>query len=87
MRAKAAKQPATTAVAREQAKRKDGTVGYTFVAFSIGTYGRLGPEADKLLKELAKEAASTGIWVRDVFLQWMRSGISLSLTRGNANII
>jgi hypothetical protein len=41
-------------------------------------------EADKLLKDLAKEAASTGVWERDVFLHWIRKEISLSLIRGNA---
>jgi hypothetical protein len=88
MRAKASKQAAATAVAREQAKRrdrpKDGTPGYTFVPFSIVTHGRLGTEADKLLKDLATEAASTGLWERDMFLHWIWKEISSSLIRGNA---
>ena len=52
--------------------------------FSVETYGRLGPEAEKLLRDLATEAASTGVWERDVFLHWIRKEISLSLIRGNA---
>ena len=40
--------------------------------FSIEPYGRLGVEADKLLKDLATWAASTGAWERDVFLHWIR---------------
>jgi hypothetical protein len=57
MRGKKSKQ-AAAATARDKAKRrdhaKDGAPGYTFVPFSIETYGRLGVEADKLLKDLAK---------------------------------
>lgn len=90
MRAMASKQAAAAATARDKAKRrdhaKDGTPGYTFVPFSIETYGRLGVEADKLLKDLAIDAASTGVWERDVFLHWIRKEISLSLIRGNAKI-
>lgn len=65
MRGKASKRIGAAATAREQAKRRDhardGTPGYTFVPFSVETYGRLGPEADKLLRDLATEAASTGV--------------------------
>jgi hypothetical protein len=90
MRGKASKQAGAAATARDKAKRwdhaKDGTPGYTFVPFSIETYGQLGVEADKLLKDLASEAASTGVWERDVFLHWIRKEISLSLIRGNAKI-
>jgi hypothetical protein len=86
---KASKQ-AAAATARDKAKRRDhakaGAPGYTFVPFSIETYGRLGVEADKLLKDLAKEAASTGVWKRDVFLHWIRKDILLSLMRANAKI-
>jgi hypothetical protein len=86
MRTKASKQRADAVVAREQAKRrdhaKDGTPGYTFAPFSIESYGRLGPEADELLKDLATEAASNGVWERDVFLHWIKKEISLSLIRG-----
>jgi hypothetical protein len=91
MRATASKQPGAGAVARERAKRrdhaKDGTPRYTFVPFSIETYGGQGPEADKLLKDLATPADSTGVWERDVFLHWIRKEISLSLIRGNTKII
>jgi hypothetical protein len=47
---------------------KRQTPGYTFVPFSNETYGRLGVETDNLLKDFANEAASTGIWERDMFL-------------------
>jgi hypothetical protein len=90
MRGKASKQAAAAATARDKAKRrdhaKDGTPGYTFVPFSTETYGRLGVEAEGLLKDLATKAASTGVWERDVFLHWIRKEISLSLIRGNAKI-
>ena len=57
-------QEGTAAAARDKRKRRDhahdGTPGYTFVPFSIESYGRLGVEADKLLKDWATWAASTG---------------------------
>jgi hypothetical protein len=88
MRAMAGKHAAAAATARDKAKRrdhaKDGTPDYTFVPFSIESYGRLGVEANKLLKDLSNEAASTGVWERDVFLHWIRKEISLNLIRGNA---
>jgi hypothetical protein len=89
MRGKASKQ-AAAATARDKAKRrdhaKDGAPGYTFVPFSIEAHGRLGVEDDKLLQDLAKEAASTGVWKRNVFLHRIRKEISLSVIRGNAKI-
>ena len=54
--------------------------------FSVETYGRLGEDADKLLKDMATEAASTGVWEREAFLHWIRKEISLSLIRGNARL-
>ena len=89
-RKKASEQEGAAAAARDKRKRKDhaqdGTPGNTFVPFSIESYGRLGVEADKLLKDLATEAASTGAWERDVFLHWIRKEISVGLIRGNARI-
>ena len=61
---------------------KNGTQGYSFVSFSVETYGRLGATADKLLKELADVAASTG----DAYLCWIKREISLSLNRGDARV-
>ena len=51
--------------------------------FSSESYGRIGGEADKLLKDLA---TSTGAWERDVFLHWVRQEISVSFIRRNARI-
>jgi hypothetical protein len=89
-RKKASEQPGAAAAERDKRKRKDhgadGTPGYEFVPFSIESYGRLGLEADKLLKDIATEAASTGAWEMEVFLHWMRKEVSLSLIRGNARI-
>jgi len=52
----------------------------------VETYGRLGVEADRLLKELAQGAASTGSCEPEGYLHWIRKEISLSLIRGNARI-
>ena len=65
---------------------KNGTPGYQFIPFSVESYGRLGEDADRLLKDMAERAASTGSCDRNGFLHWMRKEISLSLIRGNARI-
>jgi hypothetical protein len=71
---KASKNAATAASAGDKAKwrdhGKDGTQGYTFVPCSIEAYGRLGVEADKVLKDTANEATGTGVWEKVVFLYW-----------------
>ena len=54
--------------------------------FSVETSGRLGAPADKLLKELADVAASTGACDRDAYLCWIKREISLSLIRGNTRV-
>ena len=50
--------------AKGSGKKRDhethGTPGYTFVPFIVETYGRLGKDAEHLLRELADVAASTG---------------------------
>ena len=87
---KARKQEDAAAAGRSKRKMKDheqdGTPGYTFVPFSIESYGRLEVEAENLLRDWATEAASTGAWEQDVFLQWTRKESSVSLIRGNATI-
>jgi hypothetical protein len=35
---------------------------HAFVPFSIESYGQLGPEAEKLLRDLVTEAAPTVVW-------------------------
>ena len=91
MRGPASKQIGAAAAARDEAKRNDhakhGTPGYSFVPFSVESYGCLGKEADKLLKDLADGAASTGACERVSYLHWIRKEISLSLIRGNARVI
>lgn len=90
LRGKASRTPGAAAEARDKAKVRDhaknGTPGYSFVPFSIETYGRLGAPADKLLKELADVAASTGACDRDAYLCWIKREISLSLIRGNSRV-
>ena len=58
MRSRASREPGITAREAEKKKRHDhgvGAVGHTFVPFTIETYGRLGVEAVKLLKDWAKQ--------------------------------
>ena len=59
MRSRASREPGITAREAEKKKRRDhgvGAVGHTFVPFAIETYGHLGVEAIKVLKEWAKTA-------------------------------
>jgi hypothetical protein len=90
VRVKASKTPGAAAEERDKQKRryheKNGTPGYSFVPFSVETYGRLGKDAENLLRDMAERAASTGDCDRDCFLHWMRKEISLSLIRGNARV-
>jgi hypothetical protein len=90
VRVKASKTPGAAAEERDKAKKryheKNGTPGYSFVPFSIETYGRLGKDAERLLKDMAVRAASTGDCDSVSFLHWMRKEISLSLIRGNARV-
>ena len=86
----ASKTPGAAAEERDKQKRRyheqNGTPGYSFVPFSVESYGRLGRPAESLLKDMADRAASTGDCDRDCFLHWMRKEISLSLIRGNARV-
>jgi hypothetical protein len=72
LRGGASKVMGTANAVRNEAKRNDhakhGTKGYSFVPFSVESYGCLGKEADQLLKDLADEAASTGVCERVAFL-------------------
>jgi hypothetical protein len=90
VRAKASKTPDAAAEERDKAKKryheKNGTPGYSFVPFSVETYGRLGKDAEVLLRDMADRAASSGDCARDCCLHWMRKEISLSLIRGNARV-
>ena len=89
-RAAASKTAGAAAAAREKTKlrdhARDGTPGYSFVPFVIESYGRLGKEAEQLLGKLADGAASTGLFERQVYLQWIKKEISLTLIRGNARV-
>jgi hypothetical protein len=89
MRGKACK--AMAAAQQDEAKRRDharnGTPGYSFLPFSLKTYGCLGKEADQLMRDLADGAVSTGLCERTDYLHWIRKEISLGLIRGNARII
>jgi hypothetical protein len=86
VRVKASRTPWAAAEERDKANRyfheKSSTPGYTFVLFSVETYGRLGKHADGLLRDMAKRAGSSGDCHRDCFLHWMRKEISLSLIQG-----
>jgi hypothetical protein len=84
MQGRASKQASASPAGRDKAERgqhaKGGTPGCTLVQFNSNTHGKLGVEADNLLKDLATKAASTGVWARDVFLHCIRT-VSFSLVR------
>ena len=54
--------------------------------FAIETYGRLGVEAVKLLKDWAKTAGEADMMDRNSHLVWMKREISVSLIKGNARL-
>jgi len=86
----ACRRPGAAAERRDTKKMndhaKDGTSGYSFIPFSIESYGRLGKPAEQLLKEVAEKASSTGMCDRNDFLQWSYREISVRLIKGNARI-
>ena len=61
-------------------------MGHTFVPFAIETYGRLGVEAVKLLKDWAKTAGEADVMDRNSYLVWMKREISVLLIKGNARM-
>ena len=71
MRSRASREPGITAREAEKKNRRDhgvGEVGHTFVPFAIETYGRLGVEAVKLLKDWAKTAGEADLMDRNSYL-------------------
>ena len=87
----AARTPGSAAAKREAEKveqyRKQGDRGFTFTAFVMETFGRLGKSAWSVLKELAKKAAERGLVSRRAFIRSALQEIELSLARGNAAIV
>jgi hypothetical protein len=57
--------------------------GYTFVPFSVESYGRLGQPAMKLLHQLGDEAAGPGGVTRASFVAGALRELSVGLCRGN----
>ena len=89
MQSRASREPVMTASEAEKKKRHDhgvGAVGHTFVPFAIETYGRLGVEAVKVLKDWAKTAGEADFMDRNSYLVWMKREISVSLIKGNAHM-
>jgi hypothetical protein len=71
--------------AKQEDHAKERAPGCMIVSFSIVSYGRLGVEADKVLKDLAGEAAR-GLG-EGVFLHWIRKAMSLSLMMVSAKVL
>jgi hypothetical protein len=75
---------AATDLRKTAAYRRGGYQGFTFVPFSVESYGRLGCPAMAFLNELAEVAASSGAVSKGAFLARALRGISVALCRGNA---
>jgi hypothetical protein len=69
--------------AKKHYHEKNGAPGYSFVPFSVETYGRLEKDAQGVLRDMAERAACAGDCDRDCFVNWMVKEISLSFIRGN----
>jgi hypothetical protein len=81
---------AATAWAASQRDRQKRTAyarvepnGYSFVPFSVVSYGRLGHPAMKLLQLLGDEAVGPGGVLRSVFVAGALWKLSTGLLRGN----
>jgi hypothetical protein len=88
-RDRASREPGSAAKVAEASKRSIhgvGAVGHTFVPFAIESYGRLGLEALKLLRDWADSASSGGLFDRDGYLVWIKRELSVSLIKGNARL-
>jgi hypothetical protein len=70
----------------KRSKHGAGAVGHTFVPFAIESYGRLGLDALKMLKNWAETASSGGLFDMDSYLVWIKRKISVVLIKGNARI-
>ena len=79
MRSRSSREPGNTACEPENNTRRDhgvGAVGYTFVPLATETYGPLGVEAVKLLKDWAKTAEEVDLKDKNGYLVWMKREIS-----------
>ena len=86
---KAAKQPGYAADLRADQKRKKysgaGYEGYTFVPFSVESYGRLGKPAMAFLNKLSRDSGLRGT-SRGAFMASSLRELSVALARGNARV-
>jgi hypothetical protein len=74
------------AEAKKRSTHGVGAVGHTFVPFAIESYGRLGLDALRLLKDWADSACGGGRFDRDGYLVWIKREISVALIKGNARL-
>jgi hypothetical protein len=89
MRSRASREPGAAAKVAEAKKRSThgvGAVGHTFVPFALESYGRLGLDALKLLRDWADAASGGGLFDRDGYLVWIKREISVALIKGNARL-
>jgi hypothetical protein len=89
MRSRASREPGAAAKVAEAKKRSThgvGAVGHTFVPFAIESYGRLGLDALRLLKDWADSACGGGRFDRNGYLVWIKREISVALIKGNARL-
>jgi hypothetical protein len=89
MRSRASRELSAAATVAEAKKRSThgvGAVGHTFVPFALESYGRLGSDALKLLKDWADAASGGGLFDRDDYLVWFKREVSVALIKGNARL-
>ena len=72
---------------KHRAFRGHGEAGLGFRAFAVETYGRLGHDAMRLLRDIAQVASSTGRVNRARLLSSAFQQISVAVCIGNAEMI
>jgi hypothetical protein len=89
MRSRASREPgvaARVAAANKIRVHGAGATGHTFVPFAVESYGRLGLDALRLLRDWADSAAGGGLFDRDSYLVWIKRELSVALIKGNARL-
>jgi hypothetical protein len=89
MRSRANREPgvaARVAAANKCCVHAAGASGHTFVPFAVESYGRLGLDALRLLRDWADSAAGGGLFDRDGYIVWIKRELSVALIKGNARL-
>jgi hypothetical protein len=89
MRSRASREPgvpARVAAGNKCRVHGAGATGHTFVPFAVESYGRLGLDALRLLRDWSDSASGGGLFDRDGYIVWIKRELSAALIKGNARL-